>query len=223
MLCNSIKYAEKVEESKQVGRVKNLLANQATEFIPTYYAVLYYGKSYEGKLLKPSEYRKRWNREEVLKTHNFISKKLRDCFGAVHFQWFLNRHSQYEDNEGNCKKGSFHSDLYIGEISNAAIEQPSNALLTLMFSAHQRGYSINIEEIGIDQAKILLLEMCIRQAKWVGVHKNSLFIEEVPIEEFHQTFHYGMKDICEMDDFNSIVDWKNSSFYRPTSTTNGEN
>jgi len=220
MLCNSIKYAEKVEESKQVGRVKNLLANQATEFIPTYYAVLYYGKSYEGKLLKPSEYRKRWNREEVLKTHNFISKKLRDCFGAVHFQWFLNRHSQYEDNEGNCKKGSFHSDLYIGEISNASIEQPSNALLTLMFSAHQRGYSINIEEIGIDQAKILLLEMCIRQAKWVGVHKNSLFIEEVPIEEFHQTFHYGMKDITELDHFNSIVDWKNSSFYKPT---NGEN
>ena len=190
------------------------MAAQATEFLPSYYAVLYYGKSYEGKLLKPSEYRKRWNREEVLKTHNFISKKLRDCFGAVHFQWFLNRHSQYEDNEGNCKKGSFHSDLYIGEIPNEAITTPSDALLELLGKSDQSGIPINIKEVGMRALKLLLLELCIREAKWVGKHPNSLKLQRVPIEEFSQTFDYGLKDITKLDDFNQVVDCENSSFYQ---------
>ena len=42
---------------------------------------------------------------------------------------------------------------------------------------------------------------------------------EVPIEEFEQTFNYGLKDITNLDDFNQVVDWKNSSFYQ-TSTEN---
>ena len=41
-------------------------------------------------------------------------------------------------------------------------------------------------------------------------------MERVPIEEFDQTFHYGMKDICDLDDFNQVVDWKNSYFYQAT-------
>ena len=77
MLGNSIKYAEKAEESRQVGKIKKVLAAQATEFLPSYYAVLYYGKSYSGGLLKPEEYRKRWNRKEVIKTHSFIRRKLK--------------------------------------------------------------------------------------------------------------------------------------------------
>ena len=36
------------------------------------------------------------------------------------------------------------------------------------------------------------------------------------IEEFDQTFHYGMKDICDLDHFNQLVDWDNSSFYQAT-------
>ena len=35
---------------------------------------------------------------------------------------------------------------------------------------------------------------------------------EVPIEEFEQTFNYGLKDITNLDDFNQVVDWENSSF-----------
>ena len=41
-------------------------------------------------------------------------------------------------------------------------------------------------------------------------------LERVPIEEFSQTFDYGLKDITKLDDFNQIVDWENSSFYQAT-------
>ena len=60
------------------------------------------------------------------------------------------------------------------------------------------------------------MERCIRKAKWVGAHGNSLVLNKFPIEEFDQTFHYGMKDICDLDDFNQVVDWDNSSFYQAT-------
>ena len=33
-----------------------------------------------------------------------------------------------------------------------------------------------------------------------------------PIEEFSQTFDYGLKEITNLDDFNQIFDWENSSF-----------
>ena len=39
-------------------------------------------------------------------------------------------------------------------------------------------------------------------------------LERVPIEEFSQTFDYGLKDITNLDDFNHIVDLENSSFYQ---------
>ena len=83
-----------------------------------------------------------------------------------------------------------------------------------IFNAKQSGESINIDKIGIDSAKKLLLERCIRKAKWVGNHKNSLRVDPVPIEEFSQTFDYGLKDITKLDDFNQVVDWQNSSFYQ---------
>ena len=79
-------------------------------------------------------YRKRWDREEVIKTHSFISRQIRKCFGDIPLFWFINRHDNYEDAEGVCKKGSFHSDLYIGEIPDEAIEDPSTALLPLFYA-----------------------------------------------------------------------------------------
>ena len=39
-------------------------------------------------------------------------------------------------------------------------------------------------------------------------------LERVPIEEFSQTFDYGLKDITNLDDFNQVFDWENSSFYK---------
>ena len=51
-----------------------------------------------------------------------------------------------------------------------------------------------------------------REARWIGKHPNSLKLQKVPIEEFEQTFDYGLKDITKLDVFNQVVDWKNSSF-----------
>ena len=214
MLGNSINYAERVEESRQVEQIKKVFIKQASEFLPSYYAVCYYGKSSSGRLLKPEEYRKRWDRNEVIKTHNFISNRVRKCFGDIPLFWFSNRHDDYEDIEGNSKKGSFHPDLYIGEIPNEAITTPSDALLELLGKSDQSGIPINIKEVGIDSFKRLLLEMCIREARWIGKHPNSLKLQKVPIEEFEQTFDYGLKDITKLDDFNQLVDWQNSSFYQ---------
>ena len=58
--------------------------------------------------------------------------------------------------------------------------------------------------------------MCLREAKWVRAHRNSLVFNKFPIEVFDKTFHYGMKDICDLYDFNQVVDWDNSSFYQAT-------
>ena len=103
---------------------------------------------------------------------------------------------------------------YIGEIPNEAITTPSNALSTLLYKIDQSGIPINIKEVGIESFKRLLLEMCIREARWIGKHPNSLKLQKVPIEEFEQTFDYGLKDITKLDDFNQVVDWQNSSFYQ---------
>ena len=223
MLGSSIKYAEKVKESRQVEKIKKVLVDQASEFIPSYYAVLYYGKDFLGSLLEPEEYRKRWDREEVIKTHSFISRKIRKCFGDIPLYWFINRHKDYEDPEGNCKKGSFHSDLYIGEIPDEVIEDPSPALLPLFYKEDQSGIPINMREVGIEALKQLLLEACIREAKWVGRHPNSVKLQSFPIEEFSQTFDYALEDITNLDDFNQIVDWKNSSFYKVISRSSSSN
>ena len=78
----------------------------------------------------------------------------------------------------------------------------------------QSGIPINFREIGIDSFKRLLLEMCIREARWIGKHPNSLKLQRIPIEEFSQTFDYGLKDITKLDYFDQVVDWENSSFFQ---------
>ena len=53
--------------------------------------------------------------------------------------------------------------------------------------------------------KLLLLELCIRDAKYLGKYPNSLMLQKVPIEEFEQTFDYMFKVISNLDDFNQVV------------------
>ena len=89
--------------------------------------------------------------------------------------------------------------------------------MELLGKSDQSGIPINIKEVGMRALKLLLLELCIREAKWVGKHPNSLKLQRVPIEEIEQTFDYGLKDITKLDELNKVVDWENSSFYQ-TST-----
>ena len=56
----------------------------------------------------------------------------------------------------------------MSEIPNEAITTPSNDLLELLGKADQPGIPINIKEVGMKALKLLLLELCIREAKWVG-------------------------------------------------------
>ena len=60
-----------------IKKIKKVLIRKASEFIASYYTVCYYGKSSSGRLLKPEEYRKRWDRNEVIKSHKFISNRVR--------------------------------------------------------------------------------------------------------------------------------------------------
>ena len=86
--------------------------------------------------------------------------------------------------------------------------------MELLGKSDQLGIPINIKELGMRALKLLVLELCIREAKWVGKHPNSLKLQKVPTEEFSQTFDYGLKDITKLDDLNQVVDWQNSSFYQ---------
>ena len=47
--------------------------------------------------------------------------------------------------------------------------------------------------------------------------QNPLKSKKFAIEEFSQTIDYGLKDICDLDDFNQVVDWEHSSFYQASS------
>tara|TARA_B100001250_G_scaffold227731_1_gene195461 strand:- start:153 stop:461 length:309 start_codon:yes stop_codon:yes gene_type:complete len=89
----------------------------------------------------------------------------------------------------------------------------SDALSTLLYKIDKSCIPINIKELGMRALKLHLLELSIREAKWVGKHPNSLKLHKVPVEEFSQAFGYGVKDITKLDEFNQVVDWENSSFY----------
>ena len=79
----------------------------------------------------------------------------------------------------------------------------------------QSSTPINISEVGIEGIKPLLLDACIRQAKWVEDHPNSVHMDDVPREEFGNAFDYGLKDLLSLDDLNDVVDFPNSYFYNP--------
>ena len=67
----------------------------------------------------------------------------------------------------------------------------------------------------MNRFKRLLLEMFMREARWIGKHPNSFNLKRFPIEEFEQTFDYGLKDITKLNDFSQVFDWQNSYFYTP--------
>ena len=81
-------------------------------------------------------------------------------------------------------------------------------------------YLINLfyiqKVVNVDNLKILLLNACIRQARWIGKHPNALDIQHIEPSEFERTFHYGLKQIQSEDDLNKVIDWTNSDFYNPT-------
>ena len=185
---------------------------------PRYYAVLNYGYSYKGCLdLDKEQLRQRWDINCIKKNTLFINGLIRKSFGSdIPIWWTIERHKDYQDECGNTKKGMFHSNLYIGEIDDCAIEEPSSALIPLFNAEDDVGIPINLRALDLEQLKVLLLGACIRQAKWVGNNPKSLFISDVPPDEMERTFMYGLKDFnSDLNQLNTIIDWSNSSFYKP--------
>ena len=191
---------------------------------PAYYAVCYYGKRFKPNpdldvmdrwQLSPDELRKRWDRGEVCRTHKTISNFIHKSFGDdVPVWWFLEKHNPETDEYGNkIKDGHYHSNLFVGTIPDLAIEEPSPHLMPLFYKEDEGGIPINMRAANLETLKLLLLNACIRQAKWVGQHPDSLFLSPVPAEEMEQTISYCMKEIDEKpESFNRVIDRKNSYF-----------
>jgi len=204
-----------------LDKVKSLLWKQTENHPlgqPRYYAVLNYSYSFKGQHhLQQKDLRQRWDRRSVFNTHSFINGLIRKTFGRdIPIWWTIERCADYEDDCGNTKKGMFHSNCWIGEISDEVLEYPSSHLLPLFAQPDDFGIPIGNRSCDIDALKLLLLGACIRQAKWVGSHPRSLFIEDVPPNEMEASFMYGLKDInSSMNQLNTVIDWDNSSFYKP--------
>jgi hypothetical protein len=208
------------QEQKHIDRIKTLLWKQTENHplgMPCYYGVLYYGKSFTGDQLESGLYARRWKLNEVRKTHRFVNGLIRKTFGKdIPVWWSIERHSDYVDDEGDTHKGSFHSNVYIGGISDDVIEHPSPYLMPLFYKEDECGIPINQRPVDMDNLKLLLLNACIRQAKWVGNHPNALSLSMVPPEEMEQTFMYGLKNFnTSLQQMDEIVDFGNSSYYKP--------
>ena len=209
-LTDTDAYIQKVEESRHLNTMKNLITNRTLGWEPKYFITCFYGRSVDGGFLTPDAYRKRWDRGQVRHTHRIIRGHIHKCFGSVPMFWTIERHDSKEHPVWGEMKGSFHSHLYLGEIDDAAIDDPTKYLKALYFKKDYFGYSINSNRVNGSNLKTELLDACIRQSKWVGLFPDSLDIKIIKRDGRMPTVHYGLKQIKEEDDLNNGIDWDNS-------------
>tara|TARA_B100000242_G_scaffold271618_1_gene223932 strand:+ start:60 stop:476 length:417 start_codon:yes stop_codon:yes gene_type:complete len=128
--------------------------------------------------------------------------------------WTIERHETRHHPVWGEMKGAFHSHLYLGEIEDVAIDDPTNYCKSLYSKRDYFGATINSNRVNDDHLKLLLLDACIRQSKWIGLYPNSLQIDTIKDDggfvEMMRTVHYGLKQIQEEDDLNNVIDWDNS-------------
>ena len=218
MLIDTPAYTAAVDKSRYLTTMKTFLANRTDVcFEPDYFVTLYYGRSFRGGYLSPSEYRKRWDKTEVRKTHKFIRSLLRKCFPDIKMVFIMERHSETEHPTFGVVKGAFHTHLYLAEVEQYVHLAPdqllkkNEALNKLM--PYWIRWSINtgktpghLHDISFEY----VLGKVIRTAKWVGSHPDSLDIQSIGHNEFKRTFHYGLKQIDSEDDLNERIDWHHS-------------
>lgn len=205
-----------------IDKIKALMWQQTLNHplgMPQYFGTLFYRHAYDKHLLlTDDDKRKRWDINSIRRTHAFINKLIWKTFGRdVPVWWMIERHRDFTDDQGNTKKGMYHSHFYVGSISDDAIENPTPYLMPLFYKEDDMGVPIDMRAVDLDGKKLLLLNACIRQAKYVGNHPASLKLDAVPAYEMERTFYYGLEDFnSNMDDMLTTVDWENSSFYKPT-------
>ena len=217
MKGTTLSYALKQEEAKHIEIIKKALTKQANEFNLEYFATCFYGKSFHGGRLDPETYRKRWDRGQVIRTHRFIRNQLKKCFGDIKMIFIIERHKPFRDPSGNLKEGSFHTHLYISEIPDSALQNPSRTLTQLIRRDSSLGTEFHMRNLNSFKLKELLLNAVIRTSRWIGSYPPSLKIDRIETSTFDYCFgSYGLKQYQQYDDLNTAIDWSNSSFYNPT-------
>ena len=215
-LNDSDAYLKTVEETMNINTIKRLITSHALSWEPKYFVTCFYGRSTDGGYLTPDQYRKRFDREQVRNTHRFIRGHIHKCFGQVPMFWTIERHEDRHDPVWGDMKGAFHSHLYLGEIDELAIDHPTNYLKALYFKRDYFGATINSNRINGDNLKLLLLDACLRQSKWIGLYPLSLDIQIINSAEELRTLHYGLKQVKQEDDLNNVIDWDRSDLKKQT-------
>ena len=215
-LTDSDAYLKTVEENRHINTIKRLITSHALSWEPKYFVTCFYGRSTDGGYLTPDQYRKRFDREQVRNTHRFIRGHIHKCFGQVPMFWTIERHEDRHDPVWGDMKGAFHSHLYLGEIDELAIDHPTNYLKALYFKRDYFGATINSNRINGDNLKLLLLDACLRQSKWIGLYPLSLDIQIINSAEELMTLHYGLKQVKQEDDLNNVIDWDRSDLKKQT-------
>ena len=215
-LTDSDAYLKTVEETRHINTIKRLITSHALSWEPKYFVTCFYGRSTDGGYLTPDAYRKRFDREQVRNTHRFIRGHIHKCFGQVPMFWTIERHEDRHDPVWGDMKGAFHSHLYLGEIDELAIDHPTNYLKALYFKRDYFGATINSNRINGDNLKLLLLDACLRQSKWIGLYPLSLDIQIINSAEELRTLHYGLKQVKQEDDLNNVIDWDRSDLKKQT-------
>ena len=213
-LTDSDAYLQAIEETRHLNTMKSLVASCALNWEPKYFVTCYYGRKSDGSFLDQADYRKRWDRGQVKNTHRITRGHIHKCFGQVPMFWTIERHEDRHDPLWGDMKGAFHSHLYIGEIDDVAIDDPTNYCKSLYFKWDYFGATINSSRVDGDNLKLLLLDACIRQSKWIGLYPSSLDIQIIKDDggfaSMIRTLHYGLKQINEEDDLNKVIDWDHS-------------
>ena len=216
MLIDTPAYTEAVKQSRYLSEFKKFLANRVKQcFEPDYFVTIYYGRSFRGDYLSPSEYRKRWDKTEVIKTHKFIRSLLRKCYPDIKMVFCMERHKETYHPLWGEMKGSFHTHLYLSGVGNTVhktLKQMdlNEELRKLIAADPYLTYTLNNSRKTDINPTELLLDACIRQAKWVGSYPDSLDIQSINPYESYRTLHYGLKQIEKEDDLNERIDWDHS-------------
>ncbi len=215
-LTDTDAYKKTVEENSHLKSMKRLITRRALSFKPRYFVTCFYGRNSDGGFLPPDAYRKRYDREQVRHTHRITRGHIHKCFGQVPMFWTIERHEDKHHPLWGDMKGAFHSHLYVGEIDDAAIDDPTKHCKALFSRRDYFGLTLNTNRVNGDNLKLLLLDACIRQSKWIGLYPSSLEIDLINSNEMMPTVHYGLKQIKEEDDLNNIIDWDNSDLRKHT-------
>ena len=215
-LTDSDAYLKTVEETRHINTIKRLITSHALSWEPKYFVTCFYGRSTDGGYLTQDDYRKRFDRGQVRNTHRIIRGHIHKCFGQVPMFWTIERHEDRHDPVWGDMKGAFHSHLYLGEIDELAIDHPTNYLKALYFKRDYFGATINSNRTNGDNLKLLLLDTCLRQSKWIGLYPLSLDIQIINSAEELRTLHYGLKQVKEEDDLNNVIDWDRSDLKKQT-------